>query len=147
MHACMQAHSLSLLLFMYIHAPSADEEVRADPESAEFLVLFFPSILKKLFGGFFCPAGLSFSQPSRVSSFSSLSLSLSLRMQEVLKNPSGGCLENMSFVMSNYFSMGVESRIGRGFDRHRSHSQLLNKMVSVSTAPEKKKTKKGRDTS
>ena len=31
--------------------------------------------------------------------------------------------------MSNYFSVGVESRIGLGFDRHRTHSVIGNKCV------------------
>jgi diacylglycerol kinase (ATP) len=31
--------------------------------------------------------------------------------------------------MSNYFSIGIESKIGMGFDQHRTHSQMLNKGV------------------
>ncbi|OEH79979.1 diacylglycerol kinase accessory domain domain-containing protein [Cyclospora cayetanensis] len=37
-------------------------------------------------------------------------------------------VKELRFTMSNYFSMGVESRIGRGFDRHRTKSRTLNKM-------------------
>ncbi|KAL8275456.1 hypothetical protein Esti_000668 [Eimeria stiedai] len=37
-------------------------------------------------------------------------------------------VKELAFTMSNYFSMGVESRIGRGFDKHRTKSQALNKM-------------------
>ncbi|KFG61991.1 diacylglycerol kinase accessory domain (presumed) domain-containing protein, partial [Toxoplasma gondii RUB] len=49
--------------------------------------------------------------------------------QQVLQDSTGRRVQKMTFVMSNYFSMGVESRIGRGFDRHRRQSQLLNKMT------------------
>ena len=42
----------------------------------------------------------------------------------------GEPVECLGFTMSNYFSMGVESRIGRGFDRHRTKSQVFNKMVN-----------------
>eukprot|EP00922_Rhytidocystis_sp_ex-Travisia-forbesii_P051628 GHVS01076575.1.p1 GENE.GHVS01076575.1~~GHVS01076575.1.p1 ORF type:complete len:582 (-),score=169.80 GHVS01076575.1:203-1948(-) len=37
----------------------------------------------------------------------------------------------MTFIMSNYFSIGVESRIGIGFDRYRTQSQLCNKLRYV----------------
>lgn len=47
--------------------------------------------------------------------------------KEVLK-VEGLPVEELVFTMSNYFSMGVESRIGRGFDRHRTKSQTLNKV-------------------
>ncbi|KAL8436773.1 hypothetical protein ACSSS7_001475 [Eimeria intestinalis] len=40
----------------------------------------------------------------------------------------GQPVKELAFTMSNYFSMGVESRIGRGFDKHRTKSQALNKM-------------------
>lgn len=49
-------------------------------------------------------------------------------LQEVVEL-AGLPVEELSFTISNYFSMGVESRIGRGFDRHRTTSQTLNKMV------------------
>lgn len=51
-------------------------------------------------------------------------------VQEVLK-VEGLPIEELVFTMSNYFSMGVESRIGRGFDRHRTKSQTLNKVVGM----------------
>ncbi|KEP64778.1 UNVERIFIED_CONTAM: diacylglycerol kinase accessory domain (presumed) domain-containing protein [Hammondia hammondi] len=51
------------------------------------------------------------------------------RKKQVLQDSTGRRVQKMTFVMSNYFSMGVESRIGRGFDRHRRQSQLLNKMT------------------
>lgn len=31
--------------------------------------------------------------------------------------------------MSNYFSIGIDARIGLGFDKHRTKSQLGNKCV------------------
>ena len=31
-------------------------------------------------------------------------------------------------LMCNYFSVGLESRIGLGFDKHRTHSVFLNKV-------------------
>nr|ASN64456.1 diacylglycerol kinase 1 [Eimeria falciformis] len=49
------------------------------------------------------------------------------RKKEVVES-AGRPVEELFFTMSNYFSMGVESRIGRGFDRHRTKSQTLNKM-------------------
>lgn len=33
------------------------------------------------------------------------------------------------YKMCNYFSIGVESRIGVGFDRYRTKSAFLNKLV------------------
>ena len=51
-----------------------------------------------------------------------------LILQEVVQL-GGRPVEELLFTMSNYFSMGIESRIGRGFDRHRTKSQTLNKMV------------------
>eukprot|EP00923_Selenidium_pygospionis_P003692 GHVN01005856.1.p1 GENE.GHVN01005856.1~~GHVN01005856.1.p1 ORF type:complete len:409 (-),score=42.53 GHVN01005856.1:614-1840(-) len=35
----------------------------------------------------------------------------------------------INFTMSNYFSIGVESRIGIGFDRHRTKNQFRNKLA------------------
>eukprot|EP00916_Digyalum_oweni_P001128 GHVL01002235.1.p1 GENE.GHVL01002235.1~~GHVL01002235.1.p1 ORF type:complete len:256 (-),score=49.02 GHVL01002235.1:1351-2118(-) len=35
----------------------------------------------------------------------------------------------LKFIMINYFSFGVESRIGLGFDRHRRNSAAANKLV------------------
>ncbi|CDI84710.1 diacylglycerol kinase, putative [Eimeria praecox] len=49
------------------------------------------------------------------------------RKKEVVERE-GKPVQELSFTMSNYFSMGVESRIGRGFDRHRTKSQAFNKM-------------------
>ncbi|PFH34637.1 diacylglycerol kinase accessory domain (presumed) domain-containing protein [Besnoitia besnoiti] len=51
------------------------------------------------------------------------------RKKQVIHDELGRRMESMAFVMSNYFSMGVESRIGRGFDRHRTQSQFLNKVT------------------
>ncbi|KAL8438882.1 hypothetical protein Efla_005362 [Eimeria flavescens] len=48
-------------------------------------------------------------------------------MQEVVLRQ-GVPVRELAFTMSNYFSMGVESRIGRGFDKHRTKSQALNKL-------------------
>jgi diacylglycerol kinase (ATP) len=45
---------------------------------------------------------------------------------------SKGKQENVTIIkkhMSNYFSIGVESRIGLGFDRHRTQSVVGNKCV------------------
>ncbi|CDJ43684.1 diacylglycerol kinase, putative, partial [Eimeria tenella] len=49
------------------------------------------------------------------------------RKKEVVE-AEGEPVKELSFTMSNYFSMGVESRIGRGFDRYRTKSQVFNKM-------------------
>ncbi|SCM08451.1 diacylglycerol kinase, putative [Plasmodium chabaudi chabaudi] len=35
----------------------------------------------------------------------------------------------LKFCMANYFSIGIDSRIGRGFERHRKTNAALNKMV------------------
>ncbi|KAF8822274.1 diacylglycerol kinase accessory domain (presumed) domain-containing protein [Cardiosporidium cionae] len=37
--------------------------------------------------------------------------------------------KKLTFLMGNYFSIGIESRIGRGFDRNRAHNRFLNKMM------------------
>lgn len=37
----------------------------------------------------------------------------------------------MTKPMCNYFSFGLESRIGLGFDKKRTHSQVLNKLVYI----------------
>eukprot|EP00918_Siedleckia_nematoides_P025709 GHVU01055462.1.p1 GENE.GHVU01055462.1~~GHVU01055462.1.p1 ORF type:complete len:629 (+),score=103.36 GHVU01055462.1:236-2122(+) len=42
-----------------------------------------------------------------------------------------GLPKSVTFLMSNYFSIGVESRIGIGFDRHRTKSTVLNKLRYV----------------
>ncbi|CDU20013.1 hypothetical protein YYC_00590 [Plasmodium yoelii 17X] len=38
-------------------------------------------------------------------------------------------VKNLKFHMTNYFSIGIDSRIGRGFERHRKNNAILNKMV------------------
>ncbi|KEG04781.1 diacylglycerol kinase, putative [Plasmodium vinckei vinckei] len=35
----------------------------------------------------------------------------------------------LKFAMANYFSIGIDSRIGRGFERQRKNNAILNKMV------------------
>lgn len=55
--------------------------------------------------------------------------------QSIFETPGGPRSEQscvLRLKMSNYFSCGIESRIGVGFDRYRTKSQLLNKMVKCS---------------
>lgn len=51
------------------------------------------------------------------------------REKEVVEVSSVSGRKIFSKPMANYFSVGIESRIGMGFDRHRVKSQLGNKMV------------------
>ncbi|CAA9989422.1 diacylglycerol kinase, putative [Plasmodium knowlesi strain H] len=37
----------------------------------------------------------------------------------------------LKLCMSNYFSIGIDSRIGRGFERHRQKSAFFNKLIYV----------------
>ncbi|CAG9473576.1 diacylglycerol kinase, putative [Plasmodium vivax] len=37
----------------------------------------------------------------------------------------------LKMCMSNYFSIGIDSRIGRGFERHRQNSAFFNKLIYV----------------
>ncbi|KJP89978.1 hypothetical protein AK88_00434 [Plasmodium fragile] len=37
----------------------------------------------------------------------------------------------LKLCMSNYFSIGIDSRIGRGFERHRQKSAFVNKLIYV----------------
>ncbi|KAF4689910.1 hypothetical protein FOZ60_001012 [Perkinsus olseni] len=48
-----------------------------------------------------------------------------------LRNEDGEILRHLMKPICNYFSVGVESRVGLGFDKHRTKSQLLNKAVYV----------------
>ncbi|EER04109.1 diacylglycerol kinase, epsilon, putative [Perkinsus marinus ATCC 50983] len=48
-----------------------------------------------------------------------------------LKGSNGEILRDVVKPICNYFSIGVESRIGLGFDKHRTKSKLLNKAVYV----------------
>lgn len=50
----------------------------------------------------------------------------------------------MTFIMSNYFSIGVESRIGIGFDRHRTTSQICNKLRYILEGLKKSTVKRNR---
>ncbi|GAW82371.1 diacylglycerol kinase [Plasmodium gonderi] len=38
-------------------------------------------------------------------------------------------IKTLKLCMSNYFSIGIESRIGRGFERHRQKSAFVNKLI------------------
>ncbi|KAI4836583.1 diacylglycerol kinase [Plasmodium brasilianum] len=40
-------------------------------------------------------------------------------------------VRKLKLCMSNYFSIGIGSRIGRGFERHRKKSAFLNKLIYV----------------
>ncbi|EDO08039.2 Diacylglycerol kinase accessory domain family protein [Babesia bovis T2Bo] len=51
------------------------------------------------------------------------------RQKETVVDESGSDALRMEFVMGNYFSIGVDARIGRGFDRLRSQSSLVNKLI------------------
>ncbi|KAF4745480.1 hypothetical protein FOZ62_020783, partial [Perkinsus olseni] len=52
-----------------------------------------------------------------------------------LRNEDGEILRHLMKPICNYFSVGVESRVGLGFDKHRTKSQLLNKAVYVMFSP------------
>lgn len=52
-------------------------------------------------------------------------------LQDVLLESDGSPTGHLRFTMCNYFSLGVESRIGAGFERHRTASQVLNKVVGL----------------
>lgn len=51
------------------------------------------------------------------------------RTKKALMDDQGGLLRHMDNTMANYFSIGIESRIGIGFDRNRTKSAVLNKAV------------------
>ncbi|KAF4659055.1 hypothetical protein FOL47_007732 [Perkinsus chesapeaki] len=46
-------------------------------------------------------------------------------------SPEGEILRSIVKPICNYFSIGVESRVGLGFDKHRTKSKFLNKAVYV----------------
>lgn len=50
------------------------------------------------------------------------------RVKKILSAPDGSPLRSATYCLCNYFSIGVESRIGVGFDRYRTRSQFLNKL-------------------
>ncbi|AFZ79366.1 diacylglycerol kinase, putative [Theileria equi strain WA] len=49
------------------------------------------------------------------------------RTKQTVFDINGDEVKKMEFMMGNYFSIGTESRIGRGFDRRRSFSTGMNK--------------------
>ncbi|GIX60852.1 diacylglycerol kinase, putative [Babesia caballi] len=51
------------------------------------------------------------------------------RKKETVLDASGNDTQRMEFMMGNYFSFGVDGRIGRGFDRMRSNSGPVNKLI------------------
>lgn len=51
------------------------------------------------------------------------------RQKHEMTDSSGEILRQMVVPMCNYFSLGVESRIGIGFDKGRSNNAVKNKMV------------------
>lgn len=51
------------------------------------------------------------------------------RQKHELRDAAGNILRKMTVPMCNYFSLGVESRIGIGFDKGRSNNAVKNKMV------------------
>ncbi|KAK2197020.1 bifunctional Diacylglycerol kinase/Diacylglycerol kinase [Babesia duncani] len=53
------------------------------------------------------------------------------RQEETCKGPDNAELRQMHLVMCNYFSIGVDGRIGRNFDRRRSTRSFINKCVYV----------------
>ncbi|KAK1444746.1 diacylglycerol kinase like protein [Babesia gibsoni] len=53
------------------------------------------------------------------------------RVKETLLDKEGNERQMMEFMMGNYFSFGVDARIGRGFDRKRSNSRFINKMIYI----------------
>ena len=48
--------------------------------------------------------------------------------KEVMVDSNGAAKKDVSKLMCNYFSIGIESRIGLGFDKNRTTSTFLNKM-------------------
>uniref|UniRef100_A0A3B0MNC8 Diacylglycerol kinase n=1 Tax=Theileria annulata TaxID=5874 RepID=A0A3B0MNC8_THEAN len=50
------------------------------------------------------------------------------RLKENIMDKDGNLVESMKFKMGNYFSIGTESRIGRGFDRRRTRYSCSNKL-------------------
>ncbi|CRG94912.1 diacylglycerol kinase, putative [Plasmodium gallinaceum] len=50
------------------------------------------------------------------------------KKKETLKENNENITE-LKLCMSNYFSIGIDSRIGRGFERHRKKNALCNKIV------------------
>ncbi|SBT78229.1 diacylglycerol kinase, putative [Plasmodium ovale] len=40
-------------------------------------------------------------------------------------------IKELKLCMSNYFSIGIDSRIGRGFERHRQKSAFCNKLIYI----------------
>ncbi|EZG72984.1 putative diacylglycerol kinase [Gregarina niphandrodes] len=61
----------------------------------------------------------------------------STRQKIVLKDNDGQSSLIMRKKLNNYFSLGVESRIGIGFDRHRKQSAFRNKIVYVNEGVKK----------
>ncbi|SOV19918.1 diacylglycerol kinase, putative [Plasmodium sp. gorilla clade G2] len=51
------------------------------------------------------------------------------KKKETLLNDNKENLHEMKLCMSNYFSIGIDSRIGRGFERHRQKSAVCNKFI------------------
>ncbi|KNG76796.1 diacylglycerol kinase [Plasmodium falciparum IGH-CR14] len=51
------------------------------------------------------------------------------KKKETLLNDDKENLHEMKLCMSNYFSIGIDSRIGRGFERHRQKSAVCNKFI------------------
>ncbi|KOB86207.1 hypothetical protein PFDG_01761 [Plasmodium falciparum Dd2] len=51
------------------------------------------------------------------------------KKKEPLLNDDKENLHERKLRMSNYFSIGIDSRIGRGFERHRQKSALCNKFI------------------
>lgn len=53
--------------------------------------------------------------------------------QRVVEGENGKPVTQLEFSMLNYMSLGVESRIGLGFDRNRTKNSILNRGVSAHT--------------
>lgn len=51
------------------------------------------------------------------------------RKKKILEGPDAVPMTRLNKKVCNYFSIGIESRIGIGFDRHRKQSQVRNKIV------------------
>ncbi|GBE59157.1 diacylglycerol kinase [Babesia ovata] len=56
-------------------------------------------------------------------------ISSSTHQKQTILDAEGHEVLHMEFVMGNYFSLGVDARIGRGFDRKRSNSGPMNKFI------------------
>ncbi|CDR97104.1 diacylglycerol kinase, putative [Babesia bigemina] len=56
-------------------------------------------------------------------------ISSSTHQKQTILDAEGHEVLHMEFVMGNYFSLGVDARIGRGFDRLRSNSGPMNKLI------------------